>query len=95
VHSVFPVNHIGKILWIWITFDSLDQIFWFFEGELPKHEKTMAKLSEMDIFFSIGFWYLRVCNPIFAIIFSSSKKWRMSGVVDCLSSEETQIVMSW
>jgi len=33
VHSVFLV---GKILWKWKTFDSLDQIFWFFEKMLSR-----------------------------------------------------------
>jgi len=54
VHSVFPVNHIGKILWIWIIFDTLNQIFWFFQEEASLTCKKWSKLSEMEIFFSIS-----------------------------------------
>ena len=60
----FPYNLIEKILQIWITFDSLDQIFWFFCGSLHKYVENKTKLSEDAIFFSSSFHFLNLC-PLF------------------------------
>jgi len=57
----FPYNLIGKILKIWITFDSFDQIFWYFVWKLAYVCGIQYQNFREFVFYSLSFHFLNLC----------------------------------